>query len=165
MRKVAVFVDVQNLQEVFEKQGAEVRYDRIKSYLLNKYKMKNVEFVKFVAFVPSKKDDDKRTKLIDAISLMGYRIVTKPAKVRPDGSIKANMDIEITIEAISMVGRIDELVLVSGDSDYEPLIDYLSKCGIKVVILGPGRGPTAVEIIRAADEFENLTEIEGTIVK
>lgn len=165
MKKVAVFVDVQNLQEIFEKQGAEVRYDRIKSYLLNKYKMKNVEFIKFIAFVPSKKDDDKRTKLIDAISLMGYRIVTKPAKVRPDGSIKANMDIEITIEAISMVGRIDELVLVSGDSDYEPLIDYLSRCGIKVVILGPGRGPTAVEIIRAADEFENLTEIEGTIVK
>lgn len=165
MKKVVVFVDVQNLQEVFEKQGAEVRYDRIKSYLLNKYKMKNVEFVKFIAFVPSKKDDDKRTKLIDAISLMGYRIVTKPAKIRPDGSIKANMDIEITIEAISMIGRIDELVLVSGDSDYEPLIDYLSRCGVKVVILGPGRGPTAVEIIRAADEFENLTEIEGTIVK
>ena len=165
MRKVAVFVDVQNLQEIFEKQGAEVRYDRIKSYLLNKYKMKNVEFVKFVAFVPSKKDDDKRTKLIDAISLMGYRIVTKPAKIRPDGSIKANMDIEITIEAISMIGRIDELVLASGDSDYEPLIDYLSRCGVKVVILGPGRGPTAVEIIRSADEFENLTEIEGKIIK
>jgi len=129
MKRVGIFIDVQNIQEVFERQGAEVRYDRIKSYLTNRYKIINSEIVKFVAFIPYRNEDDRRMKLIDAISLMGYRVISKVAKDRPDGTVKANMDLEMALEILSMSDSLDEIVIVTGDSDFFPLINVLSRKG------------------------------------
>jgi len=165
MKKVAVFIDVQNIQQVFEKQGAEIRYDKLKEYLTEKYQKENGEIIKFSAFIPFKQQDENRLKLIDAISLIGYRVLSKQAKERPDGSVKANMDIEMALEIVSLSSVIDEFVIITGDSDFEPLIDFLSRKGKRVLLIGPGRGPTAIEIIRATDEFENLDEIEDVVLK
>ena len=165
MKKIAVFIDVQNLQEVFEKQGAEIRYDKLKEYLEKEYARMGGEILKFVAFIPYKLDDEKRFKLVDAISLAGYRVITKIAKERPDGSVKANMDLEIAIEVLVMYKVLDEIVLITGDSDFAPLIDYVAKRGIRVRIIGPGRGPTSIELIREADDFDNLDEISGVVRK
>ncbi len=165
MKKVAVYIDVQNIQQVFEKQGAEIRYDKLKDYLTKRYKKENAEIIKFSAFVPFRASDENRLKLIDAISLMGYRVLSKAAKDRPDGSIKANMDVEMALEMITNIEYVDEIVLITGDSDFEPIIHYLSNKGKKILLIGPGRGPTAIEIIRASDEFENLDEIEDVVLK
>jgi len=165
MKKVAVFIDVQNIQQVFEKQGAEIRYDKLKEYLTERYQKENGEIIKFSAFIPFKQQDENRLKLIDAISLIGYRVLSKQAKERPDGSVKANMDIEMALEIVSLSSKIDEFVIITGDSDFEPLIDFLSRKGKRVLLIGPGRGPTAIEIIRATDEFENLDEIEDVVLK
>ncbi len=163
MKKVAVFIDVQNIQQVFEKQGAEIRYDKLKEYLEKKYKQENAEVIKLTALIPLRDMDENRLKLIDAISLSGYRVLSKMAKDRPDGTIKANMDVEMALEIVCMSEYVDEIVIVTGDSDFEPLIHYLSRHGKKILLIGPGRGPTAIEIIRAADEFENLDEIEDIV--
>ncbi len=164
MKKVAVFIDVQNIQQVFEKQGAEIRYDKLKEYLTRKYKEVNAEVIKLTALIPIRDMDENRLKLVDAISLSGYRVISKMAKDRPDGTIKANMDVEMALEIVSMADYVDELVIITGDSDFEPLIHFLSRKGKKILIIGPGRGPTAIEIIRAADEFENLDEIEAVVL-
>ena len=165
MKKVSVFIDVQNIQQVFEKQGAEIRYDRLKNYLTERYKKEDGEIIKFSAFIPYRLSDENRLKLIDAISLIGYRVLSKLAKERPDGSIKANMDVEMVLEMITSLEYVDEIVLITGDSDFEPLIHFLSKRGKKILLIGPGRGPTAIEIIRASDEFENLDEIGDVVLK
>ncbi len=165
MKKVAVFIDVQNIQQVFEKQGAEIRYDRLKEYLIKRYKKEDGEIIKFSVFIPYRQLDENRSKLIDAISLIGYRVLCKQAKDRPDGSIKANMDVEMSLEIVSISDYVDEIVIVTGDSDFEPLINYLSRRGKRILLIGPGRGPTAIEIIRASDEFENLDEIEDVVIK
>ncbi len=164
MKKVAVFVDVQNIQQVFEKMGAEIRYDKLKEYLTERYKKENGIIIKFSALIPYRDLDESRLKLIDAISLIGYRVLSKKAKDRPDGSIKANMDIEMALEIVSISELVDEIVMVTGDSDFEPLIHFLSRRGKRILVIGPGRGPTAIEIIRAADEFENLDEIDDVVL-
>jgi uncharacterized protein (TIGR00288 family) len=163
MKKVAVFIDVQNIQQVFEKQGAEIRYDKLKQHLVDKYKKENGEIIKYTALIPLRELDENRLKLIDAISLSGYRVLSKMAKDRPDGTVKANMDVEMALEIVAMSDYVDEIVIVTGDSDFEPLIHYLSRRGKKILLIGPGRGPTAIEIIRASDEFENLDEIKDIV--
>jgi len=163
MKKVAVFIDVQNIQQVFEKQGAEIRYDKLKEYLIKKYREQDGEVLKYTALIPLREMDENRLKLIDAISLSGYRVLSKMAKDRPDGTVKANMDVEMALEIVAMSDYIDEIVIITGDSDFEPLINYLSRKGKKILLIGPGRGPTAIEIIRASDEFENLDEIEDIV--
>lgn len=162
MNKTGVFVDVQNIQETFERQGKEVRYDAIIRYIITTGSRER-ENCKFVAFVPFRRDDDRRQRLIDALSFQGYRVVAKPVRERPDGTIKANMDIEITLEILSMSDWLDEIVLVTGDGDFVALVDWLSKRGKRVINIGLGRGYTSVELIRSCDEYINLEEIEGAV--
>lgn len=162
MIRVGVFIDVQNVQETFERQGKEVRYSALKESLTLRGKRDRTDY-KFVAFIPYKRDDERRQRLIDALSFIGYRVVSKPVRERLDGSVKADMDIEITLEVLSMAEYLDEVILVTGDGDFVALVDWLSKRGKRVIVVGLGRGFTSVELIRACDEYLNLDEIEGAI--
>ncbi|MEO0107579.1 MAG: NYN domain-containing protein [candidate division WOR-3 bacterium] len=162
MIKAAVFVDVQNVQETFERQGKEVRYDALKRNIIIMGKHEKYDY-KFVGFVPYRRDDERRQRLIDALSFQGYRVVSKPVRERVDGSIKANMDIEMTLEILSMAEIVDEVIIVTGDGDFCALVDYLSKRGKRIVVVGLGRGYTSVELIRSCDEYINLDEMEGVI--
>jgi uncharacterized LabA/DUF88 family protein len=162
MTQVGVFVDVQNVQETFERQGKEVRYDALIRHVLVASRRERHE-CKFIAFVPYKRDDERRQRLIDALSFQGYRVVSKPVRERPDGSVKANMDIEMTLEVLSMSEPLAEVVLVTGDGDFVALVDWLSKRGKRVVTIGLGRGYTSVELIRACDDYTNIDEIEGAV--
>ncbi len=60
--RMVVLVDVQNLQETFERQGMEVRYDALRDHLKNEFGVAEGE-VKFLAFIPYRRDDDRRMRL------------------------------------------------------------------------------------------------------
>ncbi len=162
MIKVGVFIDIQNVQETFERQGKEVRYDILRRSIIIKNKGEEADY-KFIAFVPFKRDDERRQRLIDALSFLGYRVVAKPVRERVDGSIKANMDIEITLEVLSMADYLEHIILITGDGDFVALVDWLSKRGRRITVIGLGRGYTSVELIRASDNYENLDEIDGVV--
>ncbi|MEO0085481.1 MAG: NYN domain-containing protein [candidate division WOR-3 bacterium] len=162
MTQVGVFIDIQNVQETFERQGKEVRYDAIIRHVLVMCHREKHE-CKFTAFVPYIRDDERRQRLIDALSFQGYRVVSKLVRERPDGSIKANMDIEMTLEILSMADNLTDVILVTGDGDFCALVDWLSKRGKRVTAIGLGRGYTSVELIRACDDYINLDEIEGAV--
>jgi len=162
MIKIGVFIDIQNVQETFERQGKEVRYDALHRNVILQNKGDDYEY-KFIAFVPFKRDDERRQRLIDALSFQGYRVVAKPVRERVDGSVKANMDIEITLEILSMAEYLEHVILITGDGDFVALVDWLSKRGKRITVIGLGRGYTSVELIRASDEYYNMDEIEGVI--
>jgi uncharacterized LabA/DUF88 family protein len=162
--KLAVLVDVQNVQETFERQGGEVRYDVLKEHILDRFGLDERE-VKFLAFVPHRREDDRRMRLIDALSFMGFRVITKPVREHPDGGMKANMDVEMVLEGVNLAPAVEEFVLVTGDSDFVPLVDLLSRQGKRVTVLGPGRGSTSVELIRATDDYHNLDELDGVVLQ
>ncbi|MFH1609054.1 MAG: NYN domain-containing protein [Candidatus Bipolaricaulota bacterium] len=161
--KAAALVDVQNIQETFERQGYEVRYDALKEYIKRQHGLDERE-VKFLAFIPYRRDDERRMRLIDALSFMGFRVITKPVREHADGGMKANMDTDLVLEAVNLADLVEEFVLVTGDSDFVTLVDYLSRRGKRVTVLGPGRGSTSVELIRASDHYQNLDEIQGVIL-
>ena len=162
MTKVGVFIDIQNVQETFERQGKEVRYDTLHRNIILTNKGEEPEY-KFIAFVPFKRDDERRQRLIDALSFQGYRVVAKPVRERVDGSVKANMDIEITLEILSMAEYLEHIILITGDGDFVALVDWLSKRGKRISVIGLGRGYTSVELIRSSDEYYNMDELEGVI--
>lgn len=162
MTKVGVFIDIQNVQETFERQGKEVRYDALRRNVILQNKGEEFSY-KFIAFVPFKRDDERRQRLIDALSFQGYRVVAKPVRERVDGSVKANMDIEITLEILSMAEYLQHVILITGDGDFVALVDWLSKRGRRITVIGLGRGYTSVELIRSSDEYYNMDEMEGVI--
>ena len=164
MFKAGMFVDVQNVHVTFERQGSEVRYDRLKEYVERKCEEQGFKLWKAVAFVPFDPKDQRRERLINALSFMGYRVKSKPVKRLPDGSVKANMDMEIAFEILSTAVHYDLVIIVSGDSDFVPLIDYLNRLGKRVWVIGTKKGAVGIELIRSSDHYENMDDIEGVTI-
>ena len=78
---------------------------------------------------------------------------------------KADWDMGIAIDAIAIAesGKVDVVVLMSGDGDFVHLINYLKVKGVKVEVVS-FKSITAKEIIGAADEYIDLEEIADFIV-
>ena len=85
----------------------------------------------------------------------GYKIVTKPLKRFADGSIKANVDIELALDVITMADRLDVAVLISGDGDFQHLVEVLQSRGIRVEVAGLGQS-VAGTLKNAADQYIEL---------
>ena len=162
--KAGMFVDVQNVQVTFEKGGNEVRYDKLIDAVARKCGREGLSLWKAVAFVPFDPRDQRRERLINALSFMGYRVKSKQVKRLPDGSVKANMDMEITLEILAAADYLDMIVIVSGDSDFVPLIDTLNRMGKKIWVVGTKKGAVGIELIRASDIYENMDDIEGVVI-
>ena len=104
--------------------------------------------------------NESQARFVMALALMGYRVVTKPIKRLPDGSIKANMDMEMALEILDQAPFLDEIVIVSGDGDFVSLIDRLVRMGKRVMVIGPDQF-CAPELIQACHEFISLSQIPG----
>ena len=64
-------------------------------------------------------------KFIRKMNEMNFEVKTKPVKEFKNGSTKANMDVELTIDAVTLADKMDKVYLVSMDGDFAPLIKYL----------------------------------------
>ena len=112
----------------------------------------------FTIFYPVDPANESQTKFVMSLALMGYRVVTKPIKKLPNGSIKANMDMEMALEILDQAPFLDEIVIVSGDSDFASLVNRLARMGKRVVVIGPDLF-SSHELIQACHEFVSLSQI------
>ena len=68
---------------------------------------------------------------------------------------KGDWDVGIALDMIRLAPRLDALVLVSGDGDYVPLVEYLRNQGHRVEVVAFGKS-TSAKLIAAVDEFTDM---------
>src|SRR5690606_14640850 len=85
----------------------------------------------------------------------GFKIVTKPLKRFADGTIKANVDIELALDLMAMADRLDVVCLVSGDGDFQHLVETVQERGLRVEVVGLG-GSVSANLRKAADAYVDL---------
>jgi uncharacterized LabA/DUF88 family protein len=85
-----------------------------------------------------------------------YRIVTKPLKRFADGSMKANFDIELAIDILTMSDRLDVVVLMSGDGDFRRLVELISSRGVRVEVVAFSESASA-ELKTIADRYVDIS--------
>src|ERR1044072_6788027 len=79
--------------------------------------------------------------LTDWLAYNGYTLVTKPAKEFTDSAgrrrVKGNMDVEIAVDMLELAssGRVDEVLLFSGDGDFRRLVEAVQRKGVRVTIV------------------------------
>ncbi len=155
--RVGIFIDVQNVyhcvREVFG--YSRINYQALKDHLAVDGQL--LTLCAFTALVP---DGDGQEAFLNALGHMGYRVVARPMKRLPDGSLKSPVDMVMAIEVLSTAPYLDEVVLVTGDSDFVPLVDHLCRMGKLVKVIGPDR-LTAPELIRACHTFLHLSQVPG----
>jgi uncharacterized LabA/DUF88 family protein len=117
--KVGIFFDVPNLIYAAEQIGARVDYGRLLDYLTE-----GRQLVRATAYAPITDDPLTRfeaQRFVQPVIGRGWKIVTKPWKRFADGSMKANFDIELAVDILTMSDRLDVVVLLSGDGDFARL--------------------------------------------
>ncbi len=94
----------------------------------------------------------------EALQKSGYEVRTKDLQIFPGGAKKGDWDVGITVDAIKLAGHLDVVVLVTGDGDFIPLVEYLQNtkgCRVEVIAFTES---ASGKLIEAADDFINLSE-------
>lgn len=94
----------------------------------------------------------------------GYRVIAKDLVQLPDGSKKANLDVEIAVDMMALVGSYDTAILVSGDGDLAYAVDAVSYRGARVEVVSL-RAMTSDSLINVADRYIDLEQIQTDIQK
>src|SRR5687767_8835562 len=94
----------------------------------------------------------------------GFRVIHKELKTFYDGTRKANLDVEIAVDMLSLAGRYDTAVLVSGDEDLVYAINAVAYKGCRVEVAG-FRSNTAPRLIDGADFLIDLGDIADLVRK
>lgn len=120
--RALVCIDTANLECSLKDLQWHMDYRKLYDYFSNNTNLYAIRF--YCARFDSKNQDEFFTVL----KKIGFILITKKMKIIRDGNStinKANFDVEITYDALELRKKYDNLVLFSGDSDFEYLIKKL----------------------------------------
>jgi len=156
VKRIAVFADVQNLYyTVRQAYGCHFNYAALWADISQRG-----EIVEAYAYAIDR-GDSKQQQFQQILRNLGFTVKLKPYIQRSDGSAKGDWDVGITIDIMDVAANVDEVVLASGDGDFDLLLERIaSKHGVDTVAYGVP-GLTANSLIRAAGRY---VPIEGSLL-
>ncbi len=148
MTTVAIFVDIQNVYyTVREAYGRNFDYNKFWARVTA-----NREVIKAVCYAIDR-GDQKQREFQNILRAIGFDVKLKPFIQRSDGSAKGDWDVGIALDAMEYAEQADVIVLVSGDGDFDLLVQKIrAKHGKKVEVYGVPQ-LTAASLINVASEF------------
>ena len=147
MKKIAVFADVQNLYyTVRQAYGCHFNYAALWADI-----SKQGQIVEAYAYAIDR-GDSKQQQFQQILRNLGFTVKLKPYIQRSDGSAKGDWDVGITIDILDAVARVDEIVLCSGDGDFDLLLQRVRAQGKDATAYGVP-GLTAQALIRSASRY------------
>jgi len=151
MNKVAIVVDVQNVyyttRQVFGK-----HFDYNKFW---RHATAGREVVKAVAYAIDK-GDQKQKEFQNILRGIGFEVKLKPFIKRADGSAKGDWDVGITIDIMECAPSADIVVLVSGDGDFDLLVNKMRVVRNKRVDVYSVAKLTATSLINEATNYHPI---------
>lgn len=167
--RIAVFVDGANLYGTAKALGFDIDYRRLLALFAAKGRLLRAFY--YTAVMEDQEYSPLRP-LVDWLDYNGFTVVTKPAKEFIDHAgrrrLKSNMDIEVAVDMLEIVERIDHVVLFSGDGDFRRLVESVQRRGVRVSVVSSIRTQPPMisdELRRQADNFVELAELQGSIAR
>lgn len=151
--RVGIFVDAANIELACDRLRARFDWSKIMAMLTQ-----NRQLVRAISYAPVHEDLNvslETQRFAEPFLGRGYKVVTKPLKRFNDGTVKANVDIEIAVDVLEMLDRLDVVCLVSGDGDFQYLVEAVQKKGVRVEVIAVGAS-TATNLRNAADHYIDL---------
>ena len=158
-QRVGVFVDVQNVYHSAKNlYGARVNFGEVMKAVLA-----NRPLVRAVAYVVKSDTAFGEESFFEALKKNGLELRIKDLQIYADGAKKADWDVGMAVDAIRMANFLDVVVLVTGDGDFVPLVEYLKwGMGRQVEVAAFGK-TTSARLKDAVDRFIDLDEMPGAI--
>lgn len=159
-QRVGVFVDAQNIYY-----SARFLYNRKVDFAaILKEAVKGRQVIRAVVYV-IKAEMAGEQAWFDRLAHIGFEVKSKDIQIFPGGAKKGDWDIGIAMDAIEMAPKLDAIVLVSGDGDFEPLVQHLQHAlGCYVEVLAFGKSASA-KLIEACDAFTDMDERKSLFLR
>ncbi|MEA2175529.1 MAG: hypothetical protein QOD00_3121 [Blastocatellia bacterium] len=157
--RVAVFIDGNNLFHAARFHNIDIDYNKLLRVLLGDGRLLRAFFYTGVDV-----GAERQQGFLLWMRRNGFRVIQKELKTFYDGTRKANLDVEIAVDMLSLAGRYDTAVLVSGDEDFVYAVNAVAYKGCRVEVAG-FRSNTAPKLIDVADYFIDLGEIADKVRK
>ncbi len=151
-QRVAVLIDVQNL------------YYSARNLYNAKVNFGNIvedgaagrQLTRAIAYVVKTKTGEEKP-FFEALSKVGIETKEKELQIFFGGAKKADWDVGLAIDAIILGDKVDSIILVSGDGDFVPLIQYLKMVKAIHVEVMAFKETTSAKTIEVADAFTDLS--------
>ncbi len=188
-QRVGIFVDVQNLYH----SAKNLHHARVNYAELMKYLVAGRQLIRAMAYVvksegvepqrpgngrgaspivtPIVREESNNNGLsseasfFEALEKAGLELRMKDLQIYAGGMKKADWDVGMAVDAIRMSSFLDVVILVTGDGDFLPLVDYLKWGAGRLVEVAAFRRSASSKIQEAADQFVNIEEIPRAIMK
>jgi uncharacterized LabA/DUF88 family protein len=160
-QRVGIFIDVQNLYH----SAKNLYHGRVNYRELIKYLVGGRQLIRSMAYVVKSETAAGEAQFFEALEKAGLELRVKDLQVYPGGMKKADWDVGLAVDAIRMSSFLDVIILVTGDGDFLPLVDYL-KWGVgRLVEVAAFKHSASAKMQEAADKFVNIEEIPRVILR
>lgn len=151
MNKIALFVDVQNIYYTTRQEfGRQFNYRKLWEKISTRG-----EIITAIAYATDR-GNDKQIKFQDALKHIGFTVKLKPFIQRSDGSAKGDWDVGITIDVMQAAPEVDTVVLLSGDGDFDLLLQKINTdYNVRTEVYGV-RALTAKSLIDSASAYHPI---------
>lgn len=119
-QRVGIFIDTQNLYH----SAKNLYHARVNFGAIVKDVLAGRQLIRAIAYVITTEAGDERG-FFEALEKMGIEAKTKNLQIFAGGAKKADWDVGLAVDAIAMAPKLDAVVIVSGDGDFIPLVEYL----------------------------------------
>ena len=153
MNRIALFADVQNIYYTTRQAyGRQFNYRELWQRV-----SRQGEIVAATAYAINRYDD-KQLKFQEALKHIGFQVKLKPYIQRSDGSAKGDWDVGITIDVMEAAPTVDTVVLLSGDGDFDLLLEKIkTDYAVTAVVYGVP-SLTANSLIDSASVYHPIEE-------
>jgi uncharacterized LabA/DUF88 family protein len=165
--RVSIFIDASNIYYSQKKMKWQIDFKKLLDYLREELDLVDVYY-----YTARDLNFTKQTKFLNFIEMIGYKVRSKNIKFikdkniteDKDGFYKGNLDVEITMDIIETKDRYDTLILVSGDSDFEPLLQLMKMKYKKRCMVMATKYSISIELIKCA-KYVNIKKLKKYIQK
>ncbi len=150
-QRVGVFIDTQNLYH----SAKNIYNTRVNFGEVVKDSLAGRQLIRAVAYVITTEAGDEKN-FFDALEKMGIETKTKNLQIFSGGAKKADWDVGLAVDAIKLAPKLDAIILVTGDGDFVPLVEYLKVnegCQVEAVSFGKSSSSKLIEV---CDDFMDL---------
>ncbi len=150
-QRIAVLIDTQNMyhsaKHLF---GAKLAFGKVVEAVAGERAI-----LRAIAYVAKSKTGEEAA-FFDALKDMGIELKIKDVQEFSSGAKKADWDVGIAVDAVKLGEKVDVIILMTGDGDFVPLVEYLHGRGVIVEVAAFAES-TNVKLRNVADRFFDIS--------
>ena len=152
-QRVGVFIDTQNLYH----SAKNIYHARVNFGNVLKDSVAGRHLIRARAYMVTTESGEE-TAFLEALTKVGIEPKTKELQIFYGGAKKADWDVGMAVDAITASPKLDAVILITGDGDFIPLVEYLKMhAGCQVEVVSFGRS-TSGKLREATEHFLDLDE-------